>query len=122
MINQSNIIFILGLFSLGFTAYNYLRNPQLKLDKRQAVSETEVDGKAKLLAQQFQWDKETNEKKFLEINQRIADAFTLAQNHTHSVELKVDKLIETTNVWHLDISNKITELSTVVNERMPKKT
>jgi len=117
LLTTSNVTLTIGILAILFSVYNYFKDPQEKLDKRQAVSETEVDGKAKLLAQQFQWDKELNDKKFTDITTRIADAFTLAQNHTHSVEVKVDGLTATINI----MSNEITKLSTIISERIPQR-
>jgi len=95
----------------------FFRRPQEELDKRQSVSETEVQGKATALAQQVQWEKEANEKKFIEMGNSIKDAFLLAQNHTHTVDVKVDRLIESVNA----LDKGMTELRTIINERIPKK-
>jgi len=102
----SNIMFALGLLGVLFSVYHYFRNPQIKADKTDA-----------LLAQKIQWDKEGNERRFAEIQDNIKDAFSLAQNHTHSVELKVDELTKDVKI----LSGKIIELATIISERIPKK-
>lgn len=129
LLTPSNITFILGIFGVVFTVYNYFRKPQEEMETKQAITEKEignkatilaqkeVENKATLLAQQVQWEKEANEKKFSEFGIRLDSAFSLAQNHIHTVDTKVDKLIETINV----MSNRITELSTIINERIPCK-
>ena len=51
------------------------------------------------------------------MQQSIRDAFTLAQNHTHTVDTKVDKLIDAVVKAELGI----VRLATVIEERIPKK-
>lgn len=123
------ILGLLGLLGVLFSVYNYFRKPQEDIETKQALSDKELgtkasilaqkemETKASLLAQQVEWEKASNEKKFSEMGLRIADAFTLAQNHTHGVELKVDVLIGEINI----LGNKMTELSTIISERIPKK-
>ena len=129
ILTTSNIMFAVGMISLLFTIYNYFKNPQTKIEKDQIkteedlkdkatiLSQKEVESKAQLLAQQFQWEKEANEKKFTEVCKNIENAFNLASNHTHTVDVKVDKLIEQVNGMGLSVK----ELSTIINERIPKK-
>jgi len=102
----NNIMFVLGILGVIFGVYKYFRNPQIDSDKRDA-----------LLAQQVQWQIEGNERKFQEIQTSIKDAFNLAQNHTHSVDVKVDKLAEDVK----GLSTEITKLSTIISERIPKR-
>lgn len=116
-ITPSNIVFVLGLLSMIFGVYSYFRNPQIALDKQQDIDRVEVDSKAELLAKQVQWEKESTEKRFSDIGTRMDKALELAQNHTHTVDVKVDNL--TLQVGTL--TNKITELSTIINERMPRR-
>ena len=112
--------YILGfttLFSVTVAVYNSLRNPQTKLDKEQAVAEKEMNSKAEILAQQVQWEKEANEKKFSDLQINIKDALTLAQNHTHTIDVKVDGLITTVNA----LGNTVTRLATILEERLPSR-
>lgn len=132
---QDTISIVMGFLGIGgvvFTIYNSFKNPQIKLDKEQAITDKELDSKASvlaqkdvenkanLLAQQVTLEREANEKKFLDFGKRLEDAFLLASNHTHTVDVKVDKLIETSNNWHLEISKQLTELSTIIRERANK--
>lgn len=122
------ILFIITLLSVLFSVFFYFRNPQEKLEKNQAINEEkdknkatilsqkEVENKALLLAEQVRWDKENNEKKFAELGCRITESMTLAQNHIHTVDTKVDALLKTVGL----MSNEITRLSTIIEERMPK--
>jgi hypothetical protein len=117
ILTTSNVMFAIGIISLLFSIWGKVKNPQDALDKQVAVEREEVEGKAKILEQRVQWEKESTDKKFSEIAKRLDDAFALAQNHTHSVDVKVDMLIKTTNEWHLGISNKLTKLETLLEER-----
>lgn len=106
ILTPSNITFILGVLAIIFSVYSYFRNPQIKSDKTDA-----------LLTQKLQWTIEGNEKRFSDVNINIEKAFNLAQNHIHTVDIKVDKLIENVSL----MSNEITKLSTIIEERVPKK-
>lgn len=120
---------ILGIGGVIFTIYNSFKNPQIKIEKDQIkaeedlkdkatiLSQKEVENKAQLLAQQFQWEKEANEKRFTEMGCVIKEAMTLAQNHIHTVDVKVDGLKLTVEQMGKDI----VQLSTIINERIPKK-
>jgi len=124
-----NILFAITLLGVIFSIYKSYRKPQEKIEKEQAINEErdknkatilaqkEVEGKANILAQQVQWEKESNEKKFTEFGIRLDNSLAMAQNHIHTIDVKVDGLTEQINV----MSNKITELSTIINERIPKK-
>ena len=113
----SIIIGILGIGGMVFTVYNSFKKPQIQLEKEQAITEIEIDNNANLLKKQFDWDREANDKKFIDFGKRLEDAFLLASNHTHTVDVKVDKLVEQVNGLCLNIR----ELSTIINERIPKK-
>ena len=129
ILTPSNITFAIGIMGVIFSIFFYFRKPQEDLETKQALTEKdladkasilaqkEVENKAMLLAQQVQWEKEANEKKFTEFGIRLDNALTLAQNHIHSVDIKVDDLLVEVNT----MGNKIIELSTVINERIPKK-
>ena len=60
LITPQNITFTLGILGILFGVYNYFRNPQIDGDKKDA-----------LLAQQVQWQIETNERRFTEIQRRM---------------------------------------------------
>lgn len=117
VLTPSNITFVLGLLAILFSVFLYFRTPQEALDKREALNQKETDGKASLLAQQMQWEKEATEKRFQELGLRITEAMTLAQNHIHTVDTKVDGLSKGMG----SMSNEITRLATIIEERIPKK-
>lgn len=106
VLTPSNITFALGLLAIIFTVYNYFKNPQIENEKKDLV-----------MAQQAQWQIESNERRFSGLQDSIKDAFLLAQNHTHSVDVKVDGLVVTVG----EMGNQITRLATIIDERIPKK-
>jgi len=132
-LTPSNITFILGILAIIFSVFNYFRNPQITVEKKQIqadeelkdkatiLSQKEVENKANVLEKQFQWYMNSNEKKFAEFAKRLEDAFLMASNHTHTVDVKVDGLIKESNDWHLKISNQMTDLSRIIEERVPRK-
>lgn len=117
LLTTGNITFALGLLAIIFSIYTYFRNPQEALDKREALNQKETDGKASLLAQQMQWEKELTEKRFTDMGLRITESMSLAQNHIHTVDTKVDDLAKRMTV----MSNEVTRLATVIEERIPRK-
>ena len=125
-----NIVFgIIGIGGAVFGVYSHFKKPQDDLEHKQIISEKnaegkasvsgqlEVESKAKLLAQQVEWEKIANEKKFTEFGLRLDGAMLLATNHIHTVDVKVDKLAECIN----GMGNEITKLTTIIEERIPRK-
>ena len=101
--------YILGGISIittGAYLYNSLRKPQEK-------SRT-IDA---LLEQRIKLEKDESDRRFSEIGKRMDEALTLAQNHTHTVDVKVDKLTGVVG----DMGKEITKLTTIIEERIPKK-
>jgi len=117
ILTTSNIMFALGIIGLIFTIWEKIKNPQIKLDKDQALTEQEMEGKSSMLLLRMKMKDEANEVKFKDLGLKIEDAFKMAYNHTHTVDTKVDRLIEQTNGMCLNIK----ELATIINERIPKK-
>lgn len=101
---------IITFLGVVFIVYNYFRNPQIKADKIDA-----------LLEQKIKLTNESNERRFTEINSSVKNAFELAFNHSNSVEVKVDSLTNSVNNMNLQMSNEITKLSTIIQERLPQK-
>ena len=131
MPNQENIsliTFALGIIGMIFGIYRYFKDPQIDIDKKQALNDERdknkatildqkaVENKAELLAQQFSIERESNNRRFTELGERIDKSMTLAQNHIHTVDTKVDVLTKSVN----EMSNEITRLATIISERMPK--
>ncbi len=109
ILTPSNITFVLSIMGIIFGVFLYFKNPQTNSEKQDA-----------LLAQQVQWEKEANEKRFAELGARITESMTLAQNHIHTVDTKVDGLIGSVNAMNLEMTKAITRLETTIHERFPK--
>ncbi len=116
LLTTSNVMFVLGVGGVVFSIFQYFNNPQKTLEKDQAVDRAEVDGKAGILAQQVQWEKEVSAKRFDEMGARVDTAMTLAQNHIHTVETKVDSLGKDVAA----MSREIVRLATIIDERIPR--
>ena len=117
LISPAHISFVIGIIGTIFGVYHYFKNPQVDMDKRQAVSEREINGKAVLLAEQVKWEREANDKRFLDMQANIKESHLLASNHIHTVDVKVDALVGVVNNMNLNLSTKITELVTKIEER-----
>ncbi len=106
LLTASNITFVLGILAIIFSVYNYFKNPQTESEKKDA-----------LLEQKVQWQKEESERRFQEMGKRMDDALALAQNHTHTVDVKVDSLVQTVN----EMDKSMTKIFTILEERLPRK-
>lgn len=102
--------YILGIGASAFGIFLYFRNPQEKLDKDTSI-----------LTQQVKWEKELTENRFRDMGARLDTALTLAQNHTHTVDVKVDALTGVVNGMNLQLTGEIIKLGTIIQERFPKK-
>ena len=139
-ITTSTILFFTTIIGVIFSVYLYFHKPQEEIERRQSLdslatekdkllaekdlgtkatilAQKELETKALVLAEQVKNKDVENERRFSEMGMRLDTAMTTAQNHIHTVDVKVDKLIESVNL----MGNKITELSTIINERIPKK-
>jgi len=132
-ITLSTIAILLSIIGIIFSVYHFFRNPQIDLDKKQALNDErdknkatvldqkEVETKAELLAQQFKSEKEDNNRRFSEIGERLDKSLTLAQNHIHTVDTKVDTLTQSVNRMNLNLTKEITKLATIIEISIPKK-
>jgi len=113
MLTSETLNYILGIIALAsvvFTIWNSVKKPQ-----------TETEEKAALLSQQVTLEREGNNQKFQDLGIRLDKAFELAQNHTHSVSVQVEGLAALVNNMNISMSKDITRLSTIIQERLPKK-
>jgi hypothetical protein len=140
LITPSNIMFVIGIIGVIFSIYKSYAQPQQELEKRQSLdalatekdkqladkdlgtkasilAQKELETKALVLAEQVKNKDVENERRFNEMGARLDTAMATAQNHIHTVDVKVDELNKSVGV----LTNKITELSTIINERIPKK-
>lgn len=106
ILTQPNIMFILGILGLIFTVYRYFREPQIQSDKKDA-----------LFAQQFKFMTESTDKRFKDIQDNFQQLLLQSNNHIHTVDTKVDSL----NKIVTEVETKLVELTTIINERIPKK-
>lgn len=125
------VIAIIAAGTAIFAVYNSFRKPQEDLDKQQTVITKDLDSKATilaakeaetkalLLAQQFNIEKERNEQRFTEVSAHINNSVETITVNMKELDGKVDGLVASYNQWHNDVSNKITELTTVIRERLP---
>jgi len=124
---------IFGVIGSVFGVYTHFKNPQIDMDKKQALNDERdknkatvldqkaVETKAELLAQQFKSEKEDNNRRFSEIGERLDKSLTLAQNHIHTVDTKVDTLTQSVNRMNLNLTKEITKLATIIEISIPKK-
>jgi hypothetical protein len=118
----SYLIGIVGLVGVAFSVWNKVKDPQQEVETKQAIQDKELgnkatllaakeaEGKALLLAQQVSLQKEAYDKKFSEIGVRL-----------DSLDSKLVDLVNNSNIWHLDISKLLVELSTRLDERLPSR-
>jgi len=115
------ILGTLTLMSIAFGIWSKVITPQTNLDKQVAIDRETTDSKATILAQQLQWEKEANERRFNEMGVKITESMTLAQNHIHTIDVRLETL--TTLMTNIDMQTRseLTRLSTIIEERIPKK-
>jgi len=99
-------MFALGIIGMIFTVFAYFKNPQIDQDKRDA-----------LLAQQVNWQNESTDRRFKEMQESFNALLLQSNNHIHTVDTKVDKVNDSMTA----MSNEITKLATIIQERIPKK-
>lgn len=116
LLTTSNIVFAMGIVGTLFGLYKMFNDPQVALDKQQDLDKQEIEGKASVLAERATWDREQTNKRFSDMGVRLDQAFKLAENHTHTVDVKVDNLIKSVSLMGIEI----TRLSTIIEERIPR--
>lgn len=107
LLTTSNITFGLGILAILFSVYNYFRGPQVDGDKRDA-----------LLAQELGFIVKNTDERFKQMQDSFQALLLQSANHIHTVDTKVEALNATVGV----MGNKITELATIIDERIPRKT
>lgn len=115
LITTSNITFAVGTLGIVFSIFLYFKNPQEEIEKKQAVSEKEIDGRAQLLAEQVKWERDSTEKRFDSMQSTLFESNKLAMNHIHTVDTKVSQLSAEVS----DLRGQIIRLSTIIEERIP---
>lgn len=106
LLTIQNLTFVAGAIGVIFTIYNNVKNPQVDLEKKDA-----------LLSQQTKYNAESNDRRFTEVQNSFNALVLQSNNHIHTVDVKV----ETLNASVMAMSNEITRLGTIIDERIPKK-
>jgi hypothetical protein len=106
IITPGNVTFAIGILGVIFTIYNYFRNPQIKTEQKDALQSQEI----KFMC-------ESNDRRFLAIQERFDGMLLQSNNHIHTVDTKVETLTSSIN----DMGKEITKLATIIDERIPKK-
>ena len=92
ILNFQSLSYILGCAGMIFGIYSYFRNPQIKLEKGEG-----------LMA--------------MSIKQLQLDLTNLRENHMHTLDVKLDA----TNKSVCDLEVQVAKLSTIIDERIPKR-
>lgn len=134
------VLFGITIISVLFAVWSKVKDPQDKLTNNQSLDalatekdkllaekdlgtkatilqQKEAENKATLLAEQVKWDKEGNEKKFIDMGNNIKEAFAIAQNHINTIETEVKNQTLMIN----SMGNNLVKLETIINERIPCK-
>lgn len=114
----TSIITLLGIL---FAVFFYFKNPQEKLEKKQAINEEKDKNKAEridftVLKSNFDLICSANNEKFNKLEIQIKEAFAIANNHTNETDSKVTGLVADVG----SLRNEITKLATIIEERIPK--
>lgn len=137
MITFQNIYLFIGVTIAGLTAlfqlYNSFKKPQNSIEKRQALDSQKENSEVKLLNAQLAWQqetallqlnevKDTSDRRFKEMNDRLSETLKMNLNHVHTIDVKIDALNSTVTNMNLCMSKQLTELQTIIAERIPSKT
>lgn len=90
--NYQTILTVLSISGIGFGIFNYFRNPQISLEKGEG-----------LMA--------------MSITQLQKDVTNIRDNHLHTMDVKIDDQGKSIR----DLSIEVTKLSTIIDERIPRK-
>jgi len=118
----SAITSLLTLIGIVFAAFLYFKNPQERLDKKQALNEANDKNKTpivnfEVLKSNFDMMCKINGETFAKLELQIKEAFTIANNHTNETDANVKALVVEVGA----LRNETIELKTIINERIPKK-
>ena len=106
LLTPSNIMFAVGVVGVVITVYSFIRDPQAKSEKTDA-----------LIGQQMKWLSESTEKRFKDMQDSFNHLLLQSNNHIHTVDTKVDKVHEII----ASMGKEVTKLGTIIEERIPKK-
>ena len=101
-----DMMFVLGIMGVIFGIYQYFRNPQIAEDK-----------KAALLAQEVKTQTNSVDSRFEAMQENFKGLLLQSNNHIHTLEVKIDEI----NKIIGDVRVNVAKLSTIIDERIPKK-
>lgn len=118
----NSIISLATLIGLIFAVFFFFKNPQVLLEKKQALNEANDKNKTpitnfEILKTQFDMMCKSNDDKFMRLETQIEKAFVVANNHTNETDSKVTGLVAEVG----SLRNEVTKLGTIIEERIPKK-
>ena len=105
-----DFVFVLGIIGVIFGVYQYFRNPQIAEDK-----------KAALLAQEVKTTSTSVEQRFESMQKNFEGLLLQSNNHIHTLDIKIDAMNDAMNKAMTDMRVEVATLSTIINERIPKK-
>jgi hypothetical protein len=106
VLTPSNITFSLGIMAIIFSVYRYFKEPQVDGDKTAA-----------LLAQQVKSQNEAIAQRFNDVQESFKGLLLQSNNHIHTVQTQVENL----GLAVVSMGKDIVKLSTIIEERIPKK-
>lgn len=121
LFTKENIMFGVWGLTMIFGVYLYFRKPQEDLDKKQALDAQAADGETAILAAKVEWERQASEKRFADFQNSLATSTALAQNHIHTIDVKVDSVALNLTLMDKRITSELVRLSTIIEERIPKK-
>lgn len=107
LLTPSNITFCLWLLGVIFSVYNSFKNPQEEIDKKHALVE-----------QKMTLEKQNTDSRLAEMTVNWKESLTLATNHVHTLDIKMDNIQATLSL----LQSEIVRQNTIIEERMPRKT
>lgn len=106
MLSLQNLAIGIAVLGGFFNAFLYLRKPQEDADKKEA-----------LVSQKLQIYMTASDLRFKEMQNNFKDLLLQSNNHIHTVDTKVEALSGSIDTLGKDV----VRLSTVIEERIPKK-
>jgi len=117
LLTPSNIMFVLGVLGVIFAVFNYFKNPQIQIEKDLIKTKAQSDKEDNLNEVKYSYINESNNRRFNDIQKNFEALLLQSNNHIHTVDIKV----ETLSLNIISMEKELTRLSTIIEERIPKK-
>ena len=105
LLTPSIVMLFSGIVGTIFGVYKHFKDPQIKSEKIDA-----------LMTQQMRHMTESAEARFKTMQESFNALLLQSNNHIHTVDTKVENL----NATVAQMSNQITRLGTIIEERIPR--